>query len=71
MIASPTLMSASELLTYDAHGRRTELVQGKLIVREPVGGAHAGVLVGPNDALDGTPVLPGFVLPPASLWVDL
>ena len=45
MIASPTLMSASELLTYDARGRRTELVKGKLLVREPVGGAHAGVLV--------------------------
>jgi Uma2 family endonuclease len=44
MIASPIVMSAHELLTYDSHGRRTELVKGTLIVREPVGGAHAGVL---------------------------
>jgi len=37
-------MTANELLAYDACGQRTELIRGQLVVREPAGGAHAGVL---------------------------
>ena len=37
-------MTANELLAYDAGGQRTELIRGQLVVREPTGGAHAGVL---------------------------
>jgi len=37
-------MTADELLAYDAGGQRTELIRGQLVVREPTGGAHAGVL---------------------------
>ena len=39
-----TCMTGAELLAYDAGGHRTELIRGQLMVREPVGGAHAGVL---------------------------
>ena len=39
-----TPTTADELLAYDAGGRRTELIRGQLVVREPTGGAHAGVL---------------------------
>ncbi len=44
MLTDYALMTADELLAYDAGGRRTELVRGQLVVREPAGGAHAGVL---------------------------
>lgn len=39
-----TPMTADELLAYDAGGRQTELIRGQLVVREPTGGSHAGVL---------------------------
>lgn len=44
MIDSSPSMTADELLVYDAGDKRAELVRGQLIVREPVGGPHAGVL---------------------------
>ena len=42
---APVSMSAGELLEYDAHHHRTELVHGQLMVREPAGGDHAAVLI--------------------------
>ncbi len=39
-----TNMTGDELLAYNAGGQRTELLRGRLVVREPTGGAHAGVL---------------------------
>jgi len=44
MIGAPELMTASELLTHDSRGQRTELLHGRLIVREPTGMPHASVL---------------------------
>jgi Uma2 family endonuclease len=37
-------MTGAELLAYDAGGQRTELIRGQLMVRESVGGTHAGLL---------------------------
>lgn len=45
MISERTTMTADELLTYDAGAQRTELIRGQLVVREPVGGPHASVLL--------------------------
>lgn len=45
MTIVPSLMTADELLTYEDLGGRTELIRGRLVVREPMGGTHAGVLV--------------------------
>lgn len=45
MPIAPVSMSAGELLEYDAHHHRTELVHGQLVVREPAGGDHAAVLI--------------------------
>lgn len=44
MIAAPVRMTAHELLTYDAMDRRTELVRGRLVVRDLTGGPHASLL---------------------------
>jgi hypothetical protein len=44
MSAAPVRMTASELLVYDAKDHRTELVRGRLVVREPMGGPHASLL---------------------------
>ena len=44
MIDASALMTADELLHYDAGSYRTELIRGLLVVREPTGGTHAGVL---------------------------
>jgi Uma2 family endonuclease len=44
MIDASVLMTADELLRYDAGGHRSELIRGQLVVREPTGGTHAGVL---------------------------
>ena len=40
---SPTLMTAEELLHANIPDKRTELVRGVLIVREPAGGRHGRV----------------------------
>jgi Uma2 family endonuclease len=40
MIDAPALMTADELFTYDLPGKRTELVEGRLLVREPAGLDH-------------------------------
>ncbi len=45
MIDTPALMTAEELLTYRADGKRTELVRGRLVVREAAGYLH-GVVAG-------------------------
>lgn len=44
MNAAPERMTANELLTYDAKDHRTELVRGRLVVRDFTGGPHAGLL---------------------------
>lgn len=44
MIGAPVLMTANELLTHDSGGQRTELIRGRLVVREPTGLPHASVL---------------------------
>jgi Uma2 family endonuclease len=44
MVDLPALMTADELLQYDAPGTRTELLRGQLLVREPTGGPHAVLL---------------------------
>ncbi len=43
MYPAPTLMTAEELLTLDLPDKRTELVRGRLIVREPAGYQHGDV----------------------------
>jgi Uma2 family endonuclease len=43
MIPANELMTAEQLLTYDARGMRTELVRGALVVREPAGYRHGSV----------------------------
>ena len=37
------LMTADQLLMYDARGMRTELVRGRLVVREPAGYHHGAI----------------------------
>jgi len=37
MTAASDLMTAEELLIYPSHGQRTELVAGRLVVRESAG----------------------------------
>ena len=43
MLPATDLMTAEQLLTYDAGGKRTELVRGRLMVREPAGYAHGSI----------------------------
>lgn len=43
MIDAPALMTADELFTYDARGKRTELLRGRLVVREPASYGHGAV----------------------------
>lgn len=45
MIQAPDLMTSDELLTYNAGHKRTELVRGRLVVREPASYYH-GVVTG-------------------------
>ncbi len=40
---SVDLMTADQLLTYDARGMRTELVRGRLVVREAAGYQHGSI----------------------------
>jgi Uma2 family endonuclease len=40
MIDAPALMTADELFAYDLPGKRTELVEGRLLVKEPAGLEH-------------------------------
>lgn len=44
MVATPVEMTADELYRYDLPNKRTELVRGRLVVREPTGGPHASLL---------------------------
>ncbi len=43
MITERKSMTADELLTYDAGAQRTELVRGRLVVREPASYGHGAV----------------------------
>ena len=43
MLPATDLMTAEQLLTYDAGGKRTELVRGRLLVREPADYLHGTV----------------------------
>ena len=43
MLPAPDLMTAEQLLSYDARGQRTELVRGRLLVREPAGYVHGSI----------------------------
>ena len=43
MQAATDLMTAEQLLSYDARGKRTELVRGRLVVREPASYVHGSV----------------------------
>jgi len=43
MTAASDLMTAEELLIYPSHGQRTELVAGRLVVREPAGYLHGRI----------------------------
>ena len=45
MIPANDLMTAEELLVYDARGKRTELVRGRLVVREPAGYRHGAIAI--------------------------
>jgi hypothetical protein len=56
---STTLMTADELLRLNLPNKRTELVRGRLIVREPAGQS----LLEEADAFAGERVLPGLALP--------
>jgi Uma2 family endonuclease len=58
MVDAPVLMSADELFLYDAPGKRTELVEGRLLVREPAGLDHGRL------AADLTAALRSHVHPP-------
>lgn len=43
MLHATDLMTAEQLLTYDSRGMRTELVRGRLVVREPAGYRHGSI----------------------------
>lgn len=43
MIPANDLMTADQLLLYDSRGMRTELVRGRLVVREPAGYRHGAI----------------------------
>lgn len=43
MLPAPTMMTADELLTLHMPDKRTELVRGRLVVREPAGWRHGDV----------------------------
>ena len=43
MIPAPVLMTAEDLLTHPAPHSRTELVNGRLMVREPAGWTHGDI----------------------------
>ena len=43
MLASTDPTTAEQLLIYDARGMRSELVRGRLIVREPAGYGHGSI----------------------------
>ena len=43
--SSADLMTAEQLLMYDARGMRTELIRGRLVVREPAGYQHGDIAV--------------------------
>ena len=43
MLKATDLMTAEQLLTYDARGQRTELVRGRLMVKEPAGYVHGSI----------------------------
>ncbi|MEO7998969.1 MAG: Uma2 family endonuclease [Gemmatimonadaceae bacterium] len=43
MLPATDLMTAEQLLTYDARGQRTELVRGRLVVKEPAGYVHGSI----------------------------
>ena len=43
--SSSDLMTADQLLTYDARGMRTELIRGRLMVREPAGYQHGSIAI--------------------------
>lgn len=43
MLPATDLMTAEQLLAYDARGQRTELVRGRLMVKEPAGYVHGSI----------------------------
>ena len=43
MLEATDLMTAEQLLMYDAGGKRTELVRGRLMVKEPAGYVHGSI----------------------------
>ena len=43
MLSTNDLMTSEQLLTYDSAGKRTELVRGHLMVREPGGYQHGSI----------------------------
>ncbi len=43
MLPANDLMTAEQLLMYDSRGMRTELVRGRLVVREPAGYRHGAI----------------------------
>ena len=43
MLPATDLMTAEQLLTYDAPGQRTELVRGRLVVKEPASYRHGSI----------------------------
>ncbi len=45
MVAMPALMTAEDLLYYDAQDKRVELIRGRLVVHEPPGIQHGGLTV--------------------------
>lgn len=67
----PGLMTADELLRLNLPDKRTELIRGRLHVREPgrvyrADGSES--LLSASDSLDGEDLLPGFRCPLADLW---
>src|SRR4051812_37992859 len=45
MYPATDLMTAEQLLYHDAPGKRTELVGGRLVVREPAGYRHGSIAI--------------------------
>ena len=43
MLSANDLMTADQLFLYDSRGMRTELVRGRLVVREPAGYRHGAI----------------------------
>lgn len=71
--AAPALVTAEELADVAPPNARTELVRGRLVVREPGGLRHGDgteSTVAADEALQGEHVVPGLAIPLSDILDD-